>query len=75
MSPRLPRVTAREIVSVLQRCGFVFSRQSGSHAIYKNATGKRITVPIHAGKILHPKTLKSILRDLEISTEDLRKLL
>jgi hypothetical protein len=29
----------------------------------------------HAAKILHPKVLKSIMRDAEISPEDLEKLL
>lgn len=75
MGERTPRVTAHEIVRALQRCGFKFARQSGSHAIYTNARGKRVTVPVHAGKILHPKVLKSIIRDAEITTEKLREFL
>lgn len=75
MAPKLPRATAREIVAVLQRQGFTFARQSGGHAIYKNTTGKRITVPMHPGKILHPKILKSILKDLDLSAEELAELL
>jgi len=43
--------------------------------IYKNPTGKRVTVPFHASKILHPKVLKNILRDAEIAAEELDKLL
>lgn len=43
--------------------------------IYKNAAGKRVTIPFHAGKILNPKLLKSILRDAEISVEKLESLL
>jgi len=73
--PKLPRLTAREIVAVLERIGFSLARQSGSHQIYRNATGKRATVPLHASKILHPKVLKSILRDAELSPEALGKLL
>jgi len=72
---KLPRVTAKEIISVLQKCGFVLSRQDGSHQIYKNAAGKRATVPVHASKILHPKVLKSILKDAELSPEMLRRFL
>jgi predicted RNA binding protein YcfA (HicA-like mRNA interferase family) len=49
--------------------------QSGSHQIYKNAAGKRAAITFHASKILHPKVLKSILRDAELSPEDLEKLL
>ncbi len=43
--------------------------------IYKNADGKRVTVPFHALKILHPKVLKSILRDADLSLENLQNLL
>jgi predicted RNA binding protein YcfA (HicA-like mRNA interferase family) len=68
-------LTAGEIVKVLEKCGFAIARQSGSHKIYKNADGKRATVPFHAGKILHPKVLKSILNETEISVEDLKRLL
>ena len=73
--PRLPRLTAREIRSVLERVGFSLTRQSGSHQIFKNAAGKRATIPFHSSRILHPKVLKNILRDAELSLEDLEKLL
>jgi predicted RNA binding protein YcfA (HicA-like mRNA interferase family) len=68
---RLPRVTAQEIIRVLERRGFVMVRQSGSHKIFRNPEGTRITVPFHSGKILHPKLLKSILEDAGLSIGDL----
>jgi predicted RNA binding protein YcfA (HicA-like mRNA interferase family) len=43
--------------------------------IYKNAAGKRVTVPFHATKVLHPKVLKSILRDADLTIENLQELL
>jgi len=43
--------------------------------IYKNSAGKRVTVPFHGAKILHPKVLTSILRDADIEPADLEKLL
>jgi len=58
----------------LEKAGFSLARQSGSHRIYKNAAGKRVTVPFHASRILHPKLLKSILRDAGLAAEDLEKL-
>ena len=36
----------------------------------KNADGKRATVPFHSGKELHPKILKSILRDAGLTVEE-----
>jgi len=43
--------------------------------IYKNAAGKRVTVPFHAAKTLHPKVLRNILRDADMSVERLEGML
>ena len=75
MTPKLPRVTAPEAIRALERAGFTLSRQSGSHKIYKNAAGRRVTVPYHAGTILHPKVLRSILRDADLTPEQFRALM
>ncbi len=75
MTKKLPRITARQIIKILGNKGFVLVRQSGSHKIYKNAEGQRVTVPYHSGKILHPKLLKSILKDAGISVEELEQML
>jgi len=75
MSPRLPRVTAGQILRVLRRLGFEEVRSSGSHRILRNPAGKRVTVPFHAGQILHPKILQSILRDADLSPDALRDFL
>ena len=72
---KLPRVTAREIITVLEKKGFQLARQSGSHKIYKNPQGRRATVPFHTGKTLHPKLLQAILRDAELSVERFRELM
>jgi len=71
--PKLPRLTARQIIAVLEKAGFSLAQQSGSHMIYRNAASKRATVPFHASKILHPKVLKSILRDTGLTPEDLKE--
>jgi len=73
--PKLPRLTAREIVAAIEKVGFALVRQSGSHAIYKNGVGRRVTIPIHVSKVLHPKLLKSILRDADLTVEKLHELL
>lgn len=70
---RLPRLTAQEIIKVLESKGFALVRQSGSHKIYRNPEGVRTTVPFHPGKILHPKLLKSIMEDADLSAADLRR--
>lgn len=75
MSEKLPRVTSADVIRVLERVGFSFKRQTGSHKIFKNKEGKRATVPYHSGKILHPKVLKSILRDADLTVEKFKELL
>jgi predicted RNA binding protein YcfA (HicA-like mRNA interferase family) len=75
VTPRLLRLTARQITAALEKVGFVLVRQSGSHMIYKNASGKRVTVPFHGAKTLHPKIIKSILRDAELTAERLQELI
>ncbi len=73
--PKLPRITARQMATVLEKVGSSLTRQSGSHQIYKNAAGRRATLPFHAAKILHPKVLKSIMRDADLTADDLERLL
>ncbi|MEW5693296.1 MAG: type II toxin-antitoxin system HicA family toxin [Candidatus Hydrogenedentota bacterium] len=39
MSFKLPRVTAADVIRVIEQVGFRFSRQTGSHKIYKDTRG------------------------------------
>jgi len=75
MTDKLPRITAAEAVRALERAGFFLSRQSGSHTIYKNQEGRRVTIPYHSGQILHPKVLASILRDGDLTVEEFKELM
>lgn len=75
MTDKLPRISAEKVIKVIEKLGFFLVRQSGSHKIYKNDTGTRITIPYHTGKTLHPKVLKQILKDVDISIEEFNKLL
>lgn len=75
MNGRMPWLKPDDMIKIAQKLGFYLSRQSGSHKIYKNKKGVRITIPYHKGKILHPKIIKSIIRDAEIDIERLQELL
>jgi predicted RNA binding protein YcfA (HicA-like mRNA interferase family) len=75
MTKKLPVLTGDELVRILERLGFLARRQKGSHLhLYRIADGKRVTVPIHKGRDIPNGTLRSILRDADISPEDLRDL-
>lgn len=75
MTEKLPRVTSAEAIKTLEKAGFFLARQSGSHKIYKNMSGRRVTIPNHVGKILHPKVLKTMLRDADLTIEEFKKLM
>jgi predicted RNA binding protein YcfA (HicA-like mRNA interferase family) len=57
--PKLPVLRAREVITGLERLGFVVARQKGSHVQMKHGN-LLVTVPVHAGT-LAKGTLKSIL--------------
>ncbi|MBI5077996.1 MAG: type II toxin-antitoxin system HicA family toxin [Candidatus Yonathbacteria bacterium] len=63
-----PRLSVKEAIDLIESEGFVFIRQSGSHAQYYRE-GVRITLPIHSNTILHPKIVKQIY----VAIESLRK--
>jgi len=71
MTPRLPTLTARRLISILQRRGFVRVRQSGSHAIFRHPDGRRTTVPVHSDRDLGRGLLRQIMRDADLTVEDL----
>ena len=52
----------KELIKLLEKAGFVFVRQSGSHAIFRKPGVKLIVVPIHSRDV-PTGTLNSILKD------------
>ena len=73
---KLPRVTGREVVRALERAGFVFDRQRGSHVILLHSqTRQRVSIPVHAGRIVKLGTLKGILEDAGLSRDEFDLLL
>jgi predicted RNA binding protein YcfA (HicA-like mRNA interferase family) len=62
--PKLPQLTPSEAESMLLKAGFECSRNKGSHRIYMKRK-RRVVIPFHAGKVLHPKIVKQILKAIE----------
>jgi predicted RNA binding protein YcfA (HicA-like mRNA interferase family) len=67
---RLAGFRYRDVAARLRQFGFVFHRQAaGSHEIWVNpASGRAVTVPNHPGD-LPEGTMRAILRQADISTE------
>ena len=58
----LRSLTARELISALARDGFVLDRQAGSHQLYLNPDGRRVTVSFHRpGETFEIKTLRTMI--------------
>ncbi len=72
---RLPRVTGSELVRALNRAGFEVVRVKGSHHLLRHPDGRATVVPVHAGETIGPGLMSKILRDMELSRDNLIALL
>jgi predicted RNA binding protein YcfA (HicA-like mRNA interferase family) len=76
VSPRLPRLTADDLLRALRHDGWEPRRQTGSHLIMGHATKRGIAVvPMHGARIVPVGTLRAILAAAELDGDDLRELL
>jgi len=75
MSP-LPAVTARQVLSALQRAGFVVRRSKGSHHFlqHRHDSTRRTVIALHSGDI-KLGTLRDILKQARISHDEFLRLL
>jgi predicted RNA binding protein YcfA (HicA-like mRNA interferase family) len=71
LSQKLRQITGRELIAFLRRHGFEIDRQSGSHVILIHGDGRRVTVPVHAGRTIGKGLLRSILNDARLTRDDL----
>ncbi len=72
---RLPSLTGKQVIAALKKAGFVTERQRGSHSFLRNPDGRATVVPAHTGETIGPGLLSKILRDAELTKDDLLKLL
>jgi predicted RNA binding protein YcfA (HicA-like mRNA interferase family) len=72
---KLPRLTGKEIISALQKSGFKVIRTKGSHHFLRHDDGRATVVPVHSGETIGPGLLAKILRDCEITREQINSLL
>lgn len=72
--PKLPVVSAKQLIKILGSLGFVETRQKGSHKFFKHTDGRVTSVPFHSGD-LGKGLLRKILNQIKVSPDELRKLL
>ena len=69
--PKLPRLSGRELIRILELFGFLQIRQKGSHVILKKQTADGslgTVVPDH--KELAEGTIRGILKQAQVSIDD-----
>ncbi len=72
MNPRLPVVSGKDVIRVLQKFGYEVARQKGSHVRLRHVSDPQkvpVTVPMHDEIAFG--TLKRILQDAKLSVEQL----
>jgi predicted RNA binding protein YcfA (HicA-like mRNA interferase family) len=72
---RLPALTGKELIADLRKGGFEVIRVKGSHHYLQHTDGRATVVPMHSGETIGQGLLFKILRDCELSREDLQHLL
>ena len=71
---KLPTISGRDCIRALEKVGFYQKRRESSHVIMRRDDPfSQVTVPDH--NVLAKGTLRSILRDVELSIEELIELL
>lgn len=72
---KFAQVSARDLIKILRRIGFDIVSQKGSHIKLRKLRPVRKTIIIPNHKIIRPGTLKNILNMMEMTREELQKLL
>jgi predicted RNA binding protein YcfA (HicA-like mRNA interferase family) len=70
-----PPLTGRQVIAALQRLGFEVVRTRGSHHFVKHPDGRSTVVPVHAGETIGRGLMAKILRDVELTREELQRAL
>lgn len=66
-----PGLTGKKLLASLRDKGFTVVRIKGSHHFLRHPDGRSTVVPVHAGETIGPGLLAKILRDCELSLQDL----
>jgi len=73
--PKLPQISGKELCKVLEKIGFQKIYGKGSHIRFKHIDGRRTVVPVHGNEKLGKGLLLEILKQINMSREELMKFL
>jgi len=69
---RFSAVTGAQLIRALRRFGFEVIRIKGSHHFLQHEDGRCTVAPVHRGETMGRGLLAQILRDCELSAEELQ---
>ncbi|MEO7672465.1 MAG: type II toxin-antitoxin system HicA family toxin [Pyrinomonadaceae bacterium] len=68
---KIPRFDGKRLIKLLGRHGFTVVRIKGSHHFLQHADGRVTVVPVHAKETIGAGLFHKILKDCELSTDQL----
>ncbi len=72
---QLPSLSGKELLAVLKRAGFEIIRVKGSHHFIRHRDNRSTVVPVHSGEDIGPGLMAKILRDCELSRDQIQEFL
>ncbi len=72
---KIPRLTARQIISALKRASFEIIRIRGSHHYLQHPDTRSTVVPVHSGETIGVGLMNKILNDCEMTVDEFKNYL
>jgi predicted RNA binding protein YcfA (HicA-like mRNA interferase family) len=70
-----PAVTGKHLIKALKKMGFEVVPTKGSHKFLQHVDGRCTVVPVHSGETIGRGLMGQVMRDCEMTLEEVKKLL
>ena len=68
-------VLGKALITALKRAGFLVQRMKGSHHFLRHPDGQTTVFQMHSGESIVPSLLVKVLRDVDLTRNELEELL
>ena len=73
---KMPLISAKELIKILNVLGFEFKRQHGSHMFFEHKDGRTTVIPNHPGEKIDRGLLNKIVKqDLNMDRDKFLKII
>jgi len=72
---KLARLRGQQLITALRGAGFQVIRVKGSYHFLRHPDGRCTVVPVHRGEVIGPGLMSQILRECDMTRDELLKLL